>query len=77
VKRHVSGIAAAVAAVAVSVTMFGGAAQADDPEYRDGAPGRPGTGTATCRYLPPPQDDFVQCTSSGGQGGAGGSSVDY
>jgi hypothetical protein len=77
VKRLVSGITAAAAAAAVSVTLFGGAAHAGDPEYRDGAPGRPGTATATCRQVPPPQDGFVQCTSSGGQGGAGGSAVDY
>lgn len=76
-KRLMAGTTAAAAAVAVSVALFGGAAQAGDPEYRDGAPGRPGTGTATCRHLPPPQDGFIQCTASGGQGGAGGSSVDH
>ncbi|GAA0938495.1 hypothetical protein GCM10009559_32260 [Pseudonocardia zijingensis] len=73
-RRSMIGIVTAAAAVA----LFGGAAQAGDPKNQDGPPGRPGTGTATCRWLPPTEDHFIlQCTATGGQGGAGGASTDY
>ncbi|HLU60030.1 MAG TPA: hypothetical protein VKZ81_31605 [Pseudonocardia sp.] len=76
-KRCASAVAAAAVGAAAAAALFGGALWAGDPHERDGAPGRPGTGTATCRYLPPPQDGFLQCTSTGGQGGAGGAATDY
>lgn len=76
-KRPVSGIAAAVAAAAVAVALFGGAAQAGDPKNQDGPSGRSGSATSTCRWLPPVQEDFViQCTASDGADGAGGAAVD-
>jgi hypothetical protein len=78
VKRHVSGIITVAAAAAVSVALFGGAAQAGKPKDHDGAPGKSGTGTATCRWLPPPQEGLIiQCTSTGGAAGAAGASADY
>ncbi|MHA6621331.1 hypothetical protein [Pseudonocardia sp. DLS-67] len=77
-KRYVSGFATMVAAAAVSVPLFAGAAQAGDPKNHDGPDGRSGSATATCRWLPPVDDGFIiQCTTSGGTGGAGGASVEY
>lgn len=78
VKRDVTGILVAVAAAAVSVPLFAGAAQAGDPKDHDGPSGRSGSSTATCRWLPPVDEGvIIQCTTSGGAGGAGGASVEY
>ncbi|WP_143517384.1 hypothetical protein [Pseudonocardia sp. MH-G8] len=76
--RIVCRIAAATAAAAVSAALCAGAAQAGDPKDQDGPPGESGTATATCRWLPPMEDDaIIQCTASRGASGAGGSAVDY
>jgi hypothetical protein len=78
VKRHVSRIAVAAAAVAVSAPLFAGAAQAGEPKNQDGPPGPPGSATATCRWLPPtPEGVIIRCTSSPGAGGAGGAATQY
>ena len=77
-RRYVSGFATVAAAAAVSVALFGGAAQAGDPKDHDGASGSSGTATATCEWMLPLQEGIViQCTASGGAAGADGWTVEY
>jgi hypothetical protein len=75
--RFVYRIAAPAAVAAVSVALFGGVAQAGDPQDQDGAAGEPGNATATCRYEPPMQDGWIRCTATPGEPGAGGAAVEY
>jgi hypothetical protein len=80
--QHMSRIAAAAAAAAVSVMLFGGVAQADDPKNgdqknQDGPDGRSGSATADCREVPPPEDGVIRCTAWLGAPGAGGQAVGY
>jgi len=70
-------VALAVAAAA-SAALIGGVAQADEPVYRGGEQGKPGTATVYwtlyCRTSGPPQDNVSQvlCTATPGRPGVPG-----